>query len=103
MATLTRRKTASAPAVTVTRKEPSAVQFYATCPRGLAGALAEELSALGAAQVQAGEAGVEFEGPFELAYAANLESRLATRILAPVVHAGPRRDPEVHARAASAH
>ena len=82
MATLTRKRGVTpAPAVPVARKEPSAVLFYATCPRGLAGALAGELAALGATAVKAGEAGVDFEGPFELAYAANLESRLATRIL----------------------
>ena len=83
MATLSRKRgPAPAPEVPVERKEPAAVQFFATCPRGLAGALAEELASFGATELKAGEAGVEFEGPFELAYTVNLESRLATRILA---------------------
>jgi len=82
MATLTRSKAAvPAPAVTVERAATSDVNFFATCPRGLAGALAEELAGFGAKEIRAGEAGVEFEGPFGIAYAANLESRLATRIL----------------------
>jgi putative N6-adenine-specific DNA methylase len=60
---------------------PDLVHFYATCPRGLAEALAAELAALGAKSARADPAGVAFEGPFELACAANLHSRLATRIL----------------------
>lgn len=55
--------------------------FYATTPRGLAEELAAELMALGARNVRADPAGVEFEGTMEVAYAANLRSRLATRIL----------------------
>jgi putative N6-adenine-specific DNA methylase len=96
MATLTRRKPAAEPVVAVTRKEPSAVQFFATCPRGLAKALAEELAGLGATQLKAGEAGVEFEGPFELAYAANLESRLATRILFRVAKFDYRNEKDIY-------
>jgi putative N6-adenine-specific DNA methylase len=103
VATLTRKRVAppdsradSAPVVEAARKAPEAVHFYATCPRGLAGALAAELSALGATQVQAGEAGVDFEGPFELAYAANLESRLATRILARVSRFDYRNENDIY-------
>src|SRR5512140_29184 len=55
--------------------------FFAPCPRGLAAALAEELAALGAGDLQPAEAGVAFTGPFELAYAANRRSRIASRIL----------------------
>ena len=69
----------------ILRKPPRAPRgdeaFFAPCPRGLAPALAEELSALGAAHAEAAEAGVAFNGPFELAYAANLRSRIASRIL----------------------
>jgi putative N6-adenine-specific DNA methylase len=103
MATLTRKRAPSsglrpvpAPAPEVTRKDPAAVQFFATCPRGLAGALAEELAALGAQELRAGEAGVEFEGPFALAYAANLESRLATRILARVSRFDYRNERDIY-------
>jgi putative N6-adenine-specific DNA methylase len=55
--------------------------FFAPCPRGLAPALAEELAALGAEGAEAADAGVAFRGPFDLAYAANLRSRIASRIL----------------------
>jgi len=97
MATLSRnRKAASAPAAEAPREDPDAVQFFATCPRGLAGALAEELSGLGAKDVSAGDAGVAFGGPFELAYAANLESRLATRILARVSRFDYRNENDIY-------
>lgn len=56
-------------------------QFFATCPRGLEQALAEELAALGAENVETTGGGVGFHGPMMLCYAANLHSRLATRIL----------------------
>jgi len=55
--------------------------FFAPCPRGLAPALAGELADLGAHHPQAAEAGVSFTGPFDLVYAANLHSRIASRIL----------------------
>ncbi len=97
MATLTRRRTPQAgPAVPVTREAPAAVHFFATCPRGLAGPLADELAALGATALEPGEAGVAFQGPFELCYAANLESRLATRILARVARFDYRNESDVY-------
>ncbi|HXF79379.1 MAG TPA: THUMP domain-containing protein [Usitatibacter sp.] len=55
--------------------------FFAPCPRGLATALAAELSELGAARCAPAEAGVAFEGPFDLVYRTNLYSRIASRIL----------------------
>ena len=55
--------------------------FFAPCPRGLAGVLAEELAGLGAGDAKAAEAGVSFSGPFDLVYIANLHSRIASRIL----------------------
>jgi putative N6-adenine-specific DNA methylase len=55
--------------------------FFATCPRGLESLLAEELTALGAQQVKPTDGGVGFVGDLLLAYRANLESRIATRIL----------------------
>lgn len=53
--------------------------------------LATELGGLGADHVTAAEGGVAYQGPIELAYRANLESRLASRILWQVGH-GPYRD-----------
>ena len=55
--------------------------FFAPCPRGLEPILAQELAALDAAAVEAGDGGVRFAGPFALCYRANLESRIASRIL----------------------
>jgi putative N6-adenine-specific DNA methylase len=55
--------------------------FFAQCPRGLAGVLSNELAALGATGIIATEAGVAFKGDLPLAYKANLHSRVASRIL----------------------
>ncbi len=55
--------------------------FFAPCPRGLEALLARELEALGARAVQALEGGAAFEGGWHTCYAANLRSRLASRVL----------------------
>src|SRR5438477_65342 len=47
----------------------------------LASGLADALPALGAQRPQPADAGVAFTGPFDLVYAANLHSRIASRIL----------------------
>lgn len=64
--------------------------FFAPCPRGLEGALKDELDALGAGDTAVVDGGVRFTGAFPLAYAANLESRVASRVLWQVGH-GPYR------------
>ena len=56
-------------------------RFFATCPRGLEEFLAEELQRLKAENIHAVAGGVEFGGEFSLCYRANLESRIASRIL----------------------
>lgn len=56
-------------------------QFFATCPRGLEALLENELSALGAQALDPTDGGVGFAGDLSLGYRANLESRIATRIL----------------------
>ncbi len=56
-------------------------RFFASCPRGLEAALAAELRALGATDVAAVDGGVGFGGDLALACRANLESRLASRVL----------------------
>lgn len=56
-------------------------RFFAPCPRGLEEALAAEFRALDASDVTAAEGGTAFAGDLELAYRANLESRIASRIL----------------------
>ena len=74
-------------------------RFFAPCPRGLESALGAELSALGGALVRPADGGVAFAGPIELAYHANLESRLASRILWQVAHGGYRDTDELYALA----
>jgi putative N6-adenine-specific DNA methylase len=56
-------------------------RFFAPCPRGLEGVLAGELAELGAGEITAAEGGVGFSGPLPVAYAANLHSRIASRVL----------------------
>jgi len=56
-------------------------RYFAPCPRGLEALLAEELAALGARNPQSVSGGVAFEGDHAVCYAANLRSRLASRVL----------------------
>jgi putative N6-adenine-specific DNA methylase len=56
-------------------------KYFATCPRGLENLLQDELTAVGASQTKAIHGGVHFSGDWPVCYRANLESRLATRIL----------------------
>ena len=55
--------------------------FFAPCPRGLEAILSADLEALGAQQVRSAEGGVHFTGDWPLCYRANLENRIASRIL----------------------
>jgi putative N6-adenine-specific DNA methylase len=55
--------------------------FFASSPRGLEPLLAGELSALGAQRIAQVPGGVAFEGDWKVCYAANLWSRIASRIL----------------------
>jgi len=54
--------------------------FLASCPRGLADLLAQELVTLGAQEVRERSTGVGFQGPLEVAYRACLWSRTANRV-----------------------
>ena len=56
-------------------------KLFASCPRGLENPLAAELAGLGASGVQSVAGGVAFEGDTRVIYRANLESRIATRVL----------------------
>lgn len=55
--------------------------FFAPCPRGLEPILGTELEQLGAVSVQGRDGGVQFQGDWRICYRANLESRIASRIL----------------------
>jgi len=67
--------------------------MYATCPSGIASLLAAELTAIGASDVRAAGAGVQFSGGILIAYRVCLWSRLANRVLLPI-HSGPADTPD---------
>jgi putative N6-adenine-specific DNA methylase len=56
-------------------------KYFAICPRGLEEVLADELRAVGAEDLRSTHGGVHFSGDWAVCYKANLESRIATRIL----------------------
>jgi putative N6-adenine-specific DNA methylase len=60
------------------------MKIFATCAPGLENLLAEELRRLGATKVHAASRGVEAFGGDILLWRANIESRLAERILVPL-------------------
>ena len=62
-------------------------RYFATCGRGIEPVLADELRALGAAEVEAGRGGVHFAGDRTLLYQANLWLRTAVRVLRPILEA----------------
>ena len=70
--------------------------FFAPCPRGLEGVLAQELASLEATAVKTTDGGVHFEGPFAFAYRANLESRIASRILWRVASAPYKSEDDIY-------
>ena len=59
----------------------SVLNFFSPCPRGLEPLLASELAALGAEAPKVVPGGVLFSGDWAVCYRANLESRIATRVL----------------------
>lgn len=75
--------------------------FFAPCPRGLAPPLAEELAELNAQDVKAMDAGVSFSGPWDAIYAANLYSRIASRILWRVAQFPYRKEDDIYEGAAA--
>jgi putative N6-adenine-specific DNA methylase len=71
-------------------------RFFAPCPRGLATLLADELKALGAKDLAPDDAGCAFTGPFELVYAANLHSRIASRVLWQLAHFPYQKEQDIY-------
>jgi putative N6-adenine-specific DNA methylase len=76
-------------------------RFFATCPRGLEQVLVAELTALGACEAKAVDGGAAFAGEFALCYAANLESRVASRVLWQVGSAPYRSEHDIYEAARS--
>ena len=72
------------------------VRIFATCAPGLEAMLAEELRRLGATRVKPGSRGVEARGGPVLLWRANVESRLAERILVPLGEGRGGNPTEVH-------
>lgn len=64
--------------------------FFAVCPRGLEPVLADELQRLGASDLRSEAGGVGFAGTLKTGYAANLHSRIASRVLWQVGRRGYR-------------
>lgn len=78
--------------------EKSMQRFFAPCPRGLEAVLAGELAELGAADIVAAEGGVGFSSAMSVAYAANLHSRIASRVLWQVGSGRYRSEEDVYRR-----
>ena len=74
-------------------------RFFATCPRGLEALLSEELVAIGAQSLAPTDGGVGFSGELPLSYRANLESRIATRILWQVGQGDYRSEEDIYTAA----
>jgi len=70
--------------------------FFASCPRGLESLLADELRGFGAQNAAPLPGGVSFEGDMRTCYRANLESRLATRVLMRLGHAPYANEQDVY-------
>lgn len=70
--------------------------FFAVCPRGLESLLATELSRAGASAVHAVAGGAAFSGDWRCCYRANLESRIATRILWRLARAPYQREDDIY-------
>ena len=69
---------------------------FASCPRGLEPLLEEELRQLGAHEVRAVAGGASFSADRAVRYRANLESRLATRVLMRLGQAAYRNEQDVY-------
>jgi putative N6-adenine-specific DNA methylase len=76
-------------------------RFFAICPRGLEAALADELRALDAAAIATEAGGASFSGALATGYAANLHSRLASRVLWEVARAEYAGENDLYAAAAA--
>jgi putative N6-adenine-specific DNA methylase len=77
-------------------KDGAPSDFFAVCPRGLQDVLAHELQAGGARSVQPTPGGAGFDGTLATAYAANLHSRLASRVLWRLAGGGYRNESDLY-------
>lgn len=70
--------------------------FFAPCPRGLESVLAAELEQLDAASIQPSPGGVAFQGDWRTCYRANLESRIASRVLWQITRHSYRSEADIY-------
>ena len=70
--------------------------FFAVCPRGLEPVLADELQHAGAEEIRTESGGVGFTGTLKTGYAANLHSRIASRVLWQVGRRGYRNEQHLY-------
>lgn len=75
--------------------------FFATCPKGLESLLVDELTQLGATNLQETVAGVGFKGELATAYRACMWSRLASRIMLQLAEFNMRTDMDLYLGAAN--
>src|SRR5438270_6673707 len=73
------------------------MRYFATCGRGVEPILADELRALGAADIEPGRGGVAFAGDTAVLYRANLWLRTAVRVLRPILNAHVESPDELYA------
>ena len=71
-------------------------KFFASCPRGLEALLAEDLVAAGVKDLKAVPGGVHFASEWPACYAANLHSRIATRILWRIAHGRYAKEDDIY-------
>ena len=71
-------------------------KFFASCPRGLEALLAEDLVAAGVKDFKQILGGVHFAAEWPACYAANLHSRIATRILWRVAHGSYTKEDDIY-------
>ena len=71
-------------------------KFFASCPRGLEALLADDLVAAGVKDLKQIPGGVHFAGEWAACYAANLRSRIATRILWRVAHGRYAKEDDIY-------
>jgi putative N6-adenine-specific DNA methylase len=70
--------------------------FFAVCPRGLEPVLSDELQRVGAEELRIESGGVGFTGSLKTGYAANLHSRIASRVLWQVGRRGYRNEQHLY-------
>jgi putative N6-adenine-specific DNA methylase len=70
--------------------------FFAVCPRGLEPVLVDELQHTGATEIRTEAGGVGFTGTLKTGYAANLHSRIASRVLWQVGRRGYRNEQHLY-------